>query len=68
MESAAVGGLCIAAGNPTRMEDLATASALDSCLRSVWQPHPRFLHIAHELDFAAKLERGCAAAEALLLG
>ena len=68
MESAAVGGLCIAEGNQTRTEDLVTASALDGCLRSVWQSHPRFLHVAHERDFAAKLERACAVAESLLLG
>jgi predicted ATPase len=68
MESAAVGGLCITAVNPTRTEYLATACLLDGCLRSVWQPHPRFFHIGHELDFAAKLARACSVAEELLLG
>jgi predicted ATPase len=66
MESAAVGGLAIAANNPTRTEDETTAIALDRRLREVWQSHPKFAHVAHEADFALKIARAQSLAEPLL--
>jgi len=66
MESAAIGGLSIDGGNETRSEDCATAAQVDARLRAVWQPHPRFVHVAHEPDFAVKLERARHLAEQLL--
>jgi predicted ATPase len=58
LESAAVGGLSIAEGNPIRREDQAAAMHVDRCLRSVWAQHPNFQHVAHEHDFAVKVARG----------
>jgi predicted ATPase len=57
MESAAVGGLSIAAGNATRREDEAAATRLNARLHAVWAQHPRFHHVPHELDFAVKVAR-----------
>jgi predicted ATPase len=58
LESAAVGGLSIAQGNPIRREDLAAAMGIDQRLRAVWARHPNFQHVAHEPDFAVKVARG----------
>jgi predicted ATPase len=66
MESAAIGGLDIEGDNQTRTEDRETAAQLDAQLRAVWQPHPRFVHVAHEPDFEVKLARGRQAAQRLL--
>jgi predicted ATPase len=55
LESAAVGGLSIAAGNAVRREDLAQAVAIDTRLRETWASHPRFCHVPHALRFADKL-------------
>lgn len=66
MESAAVGGLTIAANNITRHEDRAAAVALDQRLREVWRAHPNFHHVPHELEFADKLARAEAIAARLL--
>ena len=66
LETAAAGGLSIAFGNATRMEDHPAAVAIDRSIHAVWSRHPRFHHIAHELEFNVKLERGRSALEALL--
>lgn len=66
LESAAVGGITAASNNPTRREDLATAVQMNARLRAVWEPHPRFEHIPHQLDFADKLALARAVAERLL--
>ena len=66
LETAAAGGLSIAAGNATRREDLATAVSIDRSIRAVWERHPRFEHVPHERDFAVKLARGESALAALL--
>jgi predicted ATPase len=66
LETAAAGGLSIAHGNATRIEDLQTAVAIDRRLHEVWSRHPRFEHVGYELDFAVKLARGRAALNAWL--
>ncbi|HEX4354128.1 MAG TPA: AAA family ATPase, partial [Polyangiales bacterium] len=58
LESAAVGGLSIAEGNPVRYEDRAAAVAVDQRVRAVWAAHPNVEHVAHEPDFAIKLAKG----------
>jgi predicted ATPase len=58
LESAAVGGLSIAAGNAVRSEDLAQAVEIDRRLRALWSQHPRFVHVPHEADFRLKVARG----------
>lgn len=68
LETAAVGGYAIDAGNETRREDLATAVEIDRRLHAVWARHPRFLHVPHEPDFSVKLARAEAALHALLAG
>jgi predicted ATPase len=60
LETAAVGGLSIAAGNLTRTETLDAAISVDAQLRAVWAQHPNCVFVAHELEFAAKVARGCA--------
>jgi predicted ATPase len=66
LETAAVGGYSIQEGNETRSETLAEAIAIDGRLRAVWERHPRFVHVAHERDFAHKLARAEAALATLL--
>jgi predicted ATPase len=66
LETAAAGGLSIAEGNATRKEDQTAAIAIDRNIRAVWSRHPRFLHVAHEHDFAVKVARGKSALEAIL--
>lgn len=60
LETAAAGGLSIAAGNQVRTETLDAAVQVDQQLRAVWRNHPNCVFIAHETEFAAKLARGCA--------
>jgi predicted ATPase len=66
METAAVGGLCIRAGNPVRTEELDAAVQVDTRLRAIWQRHPNFVHVAHEPVFADKIARAQQLAQALL--
>lgn len=68
LESAALGGLAIDAGNAVRTEDLATAAAIDARLRDVWASHPRFLHVPHATHFEDKLRDAHAAFAKLLQG
>lgn len=65
-ESAAVGGLGIEGGNPTRVETLREAAALDAALREVWRRHPRFTLVPHSASFFAKMAAGLDALRALL--
>jgi predicted ATPase len=60
LETAAAGGLSIEAGNPIRSETLDAAVHVDAQLRAVWSQHPNCHFIAHEADFALKIERGSA--------
>jgi predicted ATPase len=55
LETAAAGGLSIASGNATRVEDLATAVEIDRRLLQVWSRHPRLHRVAHRQDFATKI-------------
>ena len=66
LETAAAGGLSIAAGNATRTETLAAAVRVDAQLRSVWSKHPNCVFVAHEADFGTKVERGTAVLRAWL--
>jgi predicted ATPase len=68
LETAAVGGLSIAAGNATRTETLEAAVSVDAQLRSVWSQHPNCVFIAHEAEFATKVARGSAVLRAWLDG
>jgi predicted ATPase len=54
-ETAAVGGLSIASGNPARIESLQAAVELDKQLRALWGQHPRFHFIPHGPSFLAKI-------------
>ena len=54
-ETAAVGGLSIASGNPARIESLQAAVELDKRLRALWSQHPRFHFIPHGPSFLAKI-------------
>lgn len=54
-ETAAVGGIGIEGGNPTRIESLEEAVALDAALRSLWSRHSHFTLLPHEPSFLAKM-------------
>lgn len=62
-ETAAVSGMSIEGGNPTRTESNAEAARLDLALRRIWEPHPQFAFIPSERSFFAKLQKGLAALE-----
>jgi len=57
-ESAARGGMQIEGGNPTRIESIAAAAALDEQLCSLWSQHPRFERVPHNTSFVAKIMAG----------
>jgi predicted ATPase len=59
-ESAAVGGLQIEGGNPTRTEDGDSAAKLDRALRRLWSKHPRYVLIGHTSSFLLKITAGLA--------
>lgn len=65
-ESAAVGGMSIEGGNPTRIEDDVEATRLDRALRDLWSRHRRFVHVPHQRSFLEKITRGVAAMKELL--
>ncbi|MFM2417923.1 MAG: hypothetical protein RL385_2646 [Pseudomonadota bacterium] len=54
-ESAAVGGMSVEGGNPTRIETNAEAVDLDGRLRLLWQQHPRFMVVPHNPSFVKKI-------------
>ena len=62
-ETAAVGGLRIEGGNPTRIENLQQAVDLDRRLRLAWQAHPRFVLVPHNHSFFHKITIGLGAIE-----
>lgn len=65
-ESAATGGhAVIEGGNPTRNESVDEAARLDERVRALWSAHPRFVAVANQSSFFAKIERGFHALEAL---
>jgi predicted ATPase len=57
-ESAAVGGISIEGGNPTRVESLEQAIALDKKLRELWSRHPKFRFVPHHPSFLQKITFG----------
>lgn len=65
-ETAAVGGISIEGGNPTRKESLAEARKIDHALRDVWSKHPRFHFVSHETSFISKITRGLTLLQGIL--
>lgn len=65
-ETAAVGGLDIEGGNPTRIENLQQAVELDRRLRAAWQAHPRFTLVPHNHSFFHKITIGLGAIESIV--
>jgi predicted ATPase len=65
-ESAAVGGISIEGGNPTRIESTAEAVRLDGVLRALWSKHPRFVVVRHSASFFHKITLGLAALESIV--
>jgi predicted ATPase len=57
-ETAAVGGISIEGGNPTRVESIEEALALDSNLKKLWSQHPQFVFVPHEKSFFKKVTAG----------
>ena len=65
-ESAAVGGLSIEGGNPSRNESVEEAAALDSALREIWSCHPNFRVVPHQQSFLHKISSGFEILEEML--
>ncbi|HKO89782.1 MAG TPA: AAA family ATPase, partial [Polyangiaceae bacterium] len=65
-ESAAVGGISIEGGNPTRVETNDQALDLDGRLRQLWSKHPRFVVVPHNSSFMKKILGGLAALESIV--
>jgi predicted ATPase len=65
-ETAAMGGLSIEGGNPTRIENIDEAVALDRRLRALWEQHPRFLLVPHSPSFFKKIVLGLSLLEGLV--
>ncbi len=57
-ETAAVGGISIEGGNPTRIESNKEALELDQKLKALWSQHPNFVFIPHEDSFIKKITHG----------
>lgn len=57
-ESAAVGGMSVEGGNPTRIESNREAAALDARLRLLWSRHSQFVLVPHSTSFFAKITCG----------
>lgn len=57
-ETAAVGGISIEGGNPSRIESLQDALAIDQRLRFLWSKHPHFVFVPHNASFIQKVNAG----------
>lgn len=57
-ETAAVGGISIEGGNPTRTESIEEAIRLDHKLKKLWSQHPHFVFIPHQSSFIKKVNLG----------
>jgi predicted ATPase len=57
-ETAAVGGISIEGGNPTRIESMEEALSLDRRLKSLWSQHPHFVFVPHNTSFIKKVNSG----------
>lgn len=62
-ETAAVGGISIEGGNPTRIESNEEALRIDARLRALWSQHPRFVLVPHHISFVKKIMQGLSALE-----
>jgi predicted ATPase len=65
-ESAAVGGISVEGGNPTRIETNEQALRLDQRLRQIWSKHPRFVVVPHDPSFIKKILFGLATLESIV--
>jgi predicted ATPase len=65
-ESAAVGGISIEGGNPTRVESLDQAVELDRRLRAIYAGHPRFVVVPHDASFMNKIMTGLTSLRSLI--
>lgn len=65
-ETAAVGGIAIEGGNPTRIETVEEALQLDHRLRQLWSKHPRFVLVPHNQSFMKKILFGLASLESIV--
>lgn len=65
-ETAAVGGISIEGGNPTRIENLTAAIEIDRRLRQAWFGHPRFYLIPHSPSFMQKINSGLAILQSIV--
>lgn len=65
-ESAAVGGIAIEGGNPTRIESNEQAVELDRRLRAMWSKHPRMVVVPHNPSFVKKIMFGLALLESMV--
>lgn len=66
-ETAAVGGISIEGGNPTRIETTEEAMALDQKLKKLWSQHPNFVFIPHDNSFIKKVNNGLAELAKILM-
>lgn len=57
-ETAAVGGISIEGGNPTRIESTEEALSLDRELKKLWSQHPNFIFVPHNVSFIKKVNSG----------
>lgn len=57
-ETAAVGGISIEGGNPTRIETIEEALKLDEKLKKLWSLHPHFVFVPHDKSFIKKVNSG----------
>lgn len=57
-ETAAVGGISIEGGNPTRIETIEEALLLNQKLKSLWSRHPNFVFVPHDKSFIKKVNSG----------
>ncbi len=57
-ETAAVGGISIEGGNPTRIETIEEALRLDQKLKNLWSQHPHFVFVPHNKSFIKKVNSG----------
>lgn len=65
-ETAAVGGVSIEGGNPTRIESIDEALELDRRLRGLWSKHPRLVVVPHNASFMKKILFGLASLESIV--
>lgn len=57
-ETAAVGGIAIEGGNPTRIETNEEAVRIDNTLKRLWSQHPNFVFVPHNQSFIKKVNSG----------